>query len=418
MRASSTASSPFVVAFIVLVGACVSDEPVPTPADDGRDGGSSGPEIDGSTLPDGGTTSDSGALPDGGASCAAPLADCNGDGACETSLESDPKNCGTCGRGCGAGAACADKVCQPVTLATGLKGAVSAAVNASALVILKDGGPAVCPKDGCGAASPTNLASGEFFPAAPHTIYVDANDAYWLGRQTATGTRYELRKCAIAGCGLAPTTIDEEQTGSEMRGDGGALLRYDPTGLLTKIYLDGTTKKEDLSLATRPSSNHFALANGKMAFSNTDGATGGNAGVWFGDFANKNPVKIMNEGNWVAIANGSVFASRADDDLHDAIYGCAFEGCGGVGKKLGGGAANGTGKIADMAADASGVYWVETTGQIGRVMRCKLPDCADGPEELAVAQNKPVAITLDDKFVYWVNAGSSPDSGAVLRVAK
>lgn len=417
MRVSFTTSSSFAVAVIALVGACVSDDPAPALVDDGRDGGSSSPGIDGSASLDGAVTSDGGALPDGGASCTAPLADCNDDGACETSLESDPKNCGTCGHDCGAGAACADKVCQPVVLAAGLKGAVSAAVNASALVVLKDGGPVVCPKDGCGAASPTNLVGGEFFPAAPHTLYVDANDAYWLGKQTA-GTRYELRKCAIAGCGLAPTTIDEEQNGAEMRGAGNTILRYDPTGEVTKFYLDGSAKKEYLTLATRPSSNRFALADGKMAFSNTDGATGGNTGVWVGDFANKVPVKIMNAGDWVAIANGSVFASRADDDIHDAIYGCPFEGCGGVGVKLGGGAASGTGKIADMAADASGVYWVENTGQTGRVMRCKLPDCAGGPEALAVAQNKPVSITLDDKFVYWVNAGASPDSGAVLRVAK
>ncbi|MBX3209574.1 MAG: hypothetical protein KF764_31360 [Labilithrix sp.] len=416
MRVSLRTVVPFVLVAIASVGACVGDDPavVGGPQDE-RDGGPS------SSEPDGGTPTDDagGSTPEGGASCTAPLADCNGDGVCETSLVSDPENCGACGHDCGAGGTCTASECQPVTLAKSLTGAVSVAVNASALVVLKEGGPGVCPKDGCGASSPTSLVSGEYVPSAPHTIYVDAVNAYWLGKQAAAGFEYALRKCAIAGCGLAPTSIDDAQIGAEMRGEGNAVLRYDETGSLSKIYVDGSKAKEYLTTPYRPSSFRFALASGKMAFSNTDGSTGGNAGVWIGDFTNAVPTKIMNIGRLVAIANGSVFASRPDDATHDAIYVCPFAGCGGVGTKFGAnGATTGTGKIADIAADASGVYWVETIGQVGRVMRCTLPACAGGPKALAVAQDKPVSITLDDKFVYWVNAGASANNGAVLRVAK
>jgi hypothetical protein len=414
MRASLTALVPILLVATASVGACTGDDPAFTRTGD-RDGGPPSSGTDGSTPP----SSEGGAPPDGAPSCSAPLADCNGDGACETSLENDPKNCGACGHDCGAGASCAAKTCQPATLAKNLAGAVSAAINATALVVLKAGGPGVCPKDGCGVSGPVDLVSGEYVPAEPHTIYVDAESAYWLGKQTAAGAQYELRKCAISGCALAPTSIDDAQLGGEMRGEGKTILRYDSTGGLTKIYTDGSSPKEYLDLAKRSSSSRFALSAGKMAFSDTDGATDGNAGVWFGDFANVNPTKIMNVGRMVAITDGNVFASRPVDATYDAIYVCAFAGCGGVGANFGGtGAAAGTGKIVDMAADASGVYWVETIGEVGRVMRCALPSCAEGPKVLAAAQDKPVSIALDDRFVYWVNAGASANSGAVLRVAK
>lgn len=356
---------------------------------------------------------------DGGPKCAAPVADCDGDGVCETSLDTDPKNCGACGRDCGGGAC--EKGCKPVTLVSGLSGAVAAAVNASALVILAQGGPRVCPKAGCIAAGvpPTTLENDELVPSGPHTLVVDEENAYWLGRQGA-GVRFELKKCAIAGCGLAPVSIDEEQNGSELLSDGAAALRYDPTGQVTRVPLSGVGGKQYLGTLTIPESHRFALAGGKVAFSNKDGATGGNRGVWVGAFANMQPTRVMNEGDHVAIAGDVVYASRPSaDPTYDAIFSCSFAGCGGVGTNIGGtGPTAGTGRIADMRADASGLYWVESIGTVGRVMHCALPDCKGGPRALAAAQDKPVAITTDDKFVYWVNAASGPANGTVARIAK
>ncbi len=381
--------------------------------------------VEPTTIPDGGTpaadaaTSDSGGpTPDAGSTCPAPLADCNGDGVCETSLDTDPKNCGKCGHDCGGGAC--EKTCKPSTLVSGLTGPVAVAVNQTALVVLATDGPRVCPKDGCVSAgiSPVTLENGETIARGPHTVHVDATNAYWLGNQNGT-QQFELRKCAVAGCGLAPTTIDDAQLGTELRVEGNTALRYDPTGVVTKIYLDGSKGKEYLTTATIAESTRFALSGGQMAFTNSDGATGGNRGVWAGPFSNTKPTRLMNEGTWVTIFADVVYASRSADATYDAVFSCPLAGCGGVGTNVGGtGPAAGTGKIADIVADASGLTWVESIGTTGRVMHCTLPGCPGGPQALAVSQDAPVALTTDDKFVYWVNAGKTAGTGAVLRVAK
>lgn len=368
---------------------------------------------------DGASPADSGSPSgDAGPTCVAPLADCNGDGVCETSLDTDPKNCGVCGRDCGGGAC--DKGCKPSTLLGGLTGAVAVAVNQTALVVLATDGPRVCPKEGCVSAgvSPILLESGETIARGPHALHLDATNAYWLGNQDGT-SQFELKKCAVSGCGLNPVILDEAQLGTELRVEGNAALRYDPTGSITRISLDGSEAKQYFTQATVPPANRFALSGGKIAFSNSDGVTGGSRGVWTGSFSNTVPKRIMNEGTFVALFADVVYAARAADSTYDTVFSCPIAGCGGIGTNLGGtGPSAGTGKIADMIADASGLTWVENVGTTGRVMRCVLPGCPGGPQPLAVSQETPTALTADDKFVYWVNAGKTPGTGAVLRIAK
>jgi hypothetical protein len=404
---SPSRALPFVslgIAFIAVAagaGACVGEDASPGTEPEGHGSGTD------ASSPEG-----------GGPTCAAPLADCNGDGVCETSLETDPKNCGACGRDCGGGAC--DKGCKPSTLVGGLTGAVAVAVNETALVVLATDGPRVCPKDGCVSAgvSPLQLETGETIARGPHTLHVDATNAYWLGNQNGTG-QFELKKCAVSGCGLAPVTIDAAQLGTELRVEGNAALRYDPTGTITRVYLDGSAAKQYLTSATIPQSSRFALSSGKIAFSNTDGATDGNRGVWAGPFSNTAPTRLMNEGTFVALFDDVVYAARSADATYDAVFYCSIAGCGGIGSNLGStGPGAGTGRIADMIADKSGLTWAETIGTTGRVMRCILPGCPGGPQALAVSQEAPTALASDDKFVYWVNAGKTPGTGAVLRIAK
>jgi hypothetical protein len=81
-------------------------------------------------------------------------------------------------------------------------------------VYFTDGNPELgmilaCPKAGCG-ASPTVLASGL---NAPIAIATDGLSVYWteagddfVGGASATGAGL-VRKCAVGGCGNAPTDI-------------------------------------------------------------------------------------------------------------------------------------------------------------------------------------------------------------------
>ena len=67
--------------------------------------------------------------------------------------------------------------------------------------------------------------------------------------------------------------------------------------------------------------------------------------------------------------------------------------------------------IADVAVDASGIYWVNAT--TGKVLRCATAaGCAGSGETLATGQVGATRVALDAKFVYWAT------SSAVLKVAK
>ena len=64
-----------------------------------------------------------------------------------------------------------------------------------------------------------------------------------------------------------------------------------------------------------------------------------------------------------------------------------------------------------MAADASGVYWIDHNGPAGTVNRAPL---GGGPvTTLAVQQDGPIALALDQSNVYWVN-----EVGAVMQMSK
>jgi hypothetical protein len=77
-------------------------------------------------------------------SCVPPLAECNGittDG-CESNLDSDPLDCGSCGHDC-LGGACAAGVCQSFVLTTSVPRLQSLAIDASYVYWTSRGSPSV-----------------------------------------------------------------------------------------------------------------------------------------------------------------------------------------------------------------------------------------------------------------------------------
>jgi hypothetical protein len=73
-----------------------------------------------------------------------------------------------------------------------------------------------CPVAGCGAAGPLVLASyPQWLPGA--ALLVDGTDLYWT-TEDATGRYGEVVRCAVGGCGAAPTPLATTRTSQATRG--------------------------------------------------------------------------------------------------------------------------------------------------------------------------------------------------------
>jgi hypothetical protein len=70
-----------------------------------------------------------------------------------------------------------------------------------------------------------------------------------------------------------------------------------------------------------------------------------------------------------------------------------------------------------IAVDAESVYWVNTDGDNGSVMKCAINGCGNAPTTLATGQPLPESIALNATHVYWGNNGKSGFDGSVLRCA-
>ncbi len=68
---------------------------------------------------------------------------------------------------------------------------------------------------------------------------------------------------------------------------------------------------------------------------------------------------------------------------------------------------------AAIALDDEYAYWTTQTGFVKRIRLC-----GGEPEILASNQDQPIAIAVDDNAVYWLNHGTKPGTGTVMRMRK
>jgi hypothetical protein len=411
---------------VIALSACVGDDPASTaPTGDGgsSSGGSSGATSSGASSGTSTSGGSSGASSSGdGGGCIAPLAACEAAGQCTTDTNTNPKHCGTCDHDCGANAQCSAGICQPITLQANVNAPVSVSVNSGGIFWLEASVLRSCAKTGCG-GSPTILAQsftnvpGE----SPRQLYVDEDNAWWLGRPDTAGTNeHYILKCATAGCSKTPTQHGYYAAVGVLVGNTASIFRYDGTGSLYK-YPKTSTTPAYLTGVYLESSMSFAADDTYLAFTNIDTSVGGNAGVYTSDITAGAPTKklIMDSGRHITMTGGFVYASRNTSPTQSNIHKCVVAGtCGGTGTPL---LASADGLITDVLADATGVYWAvmgDPSGATGAIRRCALPDCAGGPKDLAKNQANPTALALDGDFVYWANRGGAANTGSIMRVRK
>jgi hypothetical protein len=84
--------------------------------------------------------------------------------------------------------------------------------------------------------------------------------------------------------------------------------------------------------------------------------------------------------------------------------------------------------LSAVAANSDHVFWIAngtSSGPFGQglVLECPVSGCVaapDGgiaPSQLAIGQNRPMALAVDDKDVYWVNLGTTGNDGTLMMSA-
>jgi hypothetical protein len=413
MRALFALGVSSVCLLVVGAAACVGEDPSPVQPGGNAD---AAPQ-DGAQS----SSTDAGGDPgqDSGTTCSAPLADCDGNGSCETSTATEPKHCGACGHDCGGGT-CQNGRCQPQTIAPNVNAPLSLAVNSSGVFWIRAEAAEKCAKSGC-VGTPTLLANSSTQKDAlgRRQIFVDETKAYWLGDSSSPGTDVYIYVCDVGGCGRQPTTIGDYTGVGQLVGNKTSLFWYDSTGQLKRVPL-AAGAQEYLSAVYKSDSFGFAVDDSSIVFSNTDFSATGAGGVWIGKIENKNPTKLMDKGLHVAIAGGTTVLASVDINVtQSTVVSCPVTGCGGTGTPL---FSAPEGSINDIVADGTAVYWaVKATAGVadGKIRACKLPGCPGGPETIAEGQANPYALALDGEFVYWANKGTGgANTGSIARVRR
>jgi hypothetical protein len=321
---------------------------------------------------DDGPTAES--CPDGSCVCPADLTLCNNTCANE---ESDPNNCGGCGRNCPTGGTCQSWTCW---CPSGDNECNGACVN-------EQSDPNNC--GACGTTCAGTCTSGQcivtlaYLQNDPDCIAVDQTSVYWgnYGNGTTNGS---VMKVAIAGGG-APTTLSSPAYPVGIAVDGTSVYwtnDNDTNGVgpssVLKVPLNGV---QDGGAPTT-----LASGFGQPTFSQggvSQGIAVDGTNVYWPDFVSSGPEVF------------TVMAVPVNAPVD-----------GGSGTTI----ASGQWRASALAVDSTSVYWVDegpaTNGTpTGTVMKAPLAGVPDGgaPTTLASGQNVPWVIVVDATSVYWAN---------------
>ncbi len=441
MRSSSTLGSVAFGVAVVVLAACLGEDPQVGPPDVGGqvDGGSTPPTADGSTGPG---TCKGDTIDACGASCTKCTAPAGGTveciaGACakkcsggqtlcgdtciDTTASAD--HCGKCDHACGAGK-CTDGACQPFPVASGFTEVHAIAMGPTGLVISADSDVSLCTKpEGCTAATAlTTLKAGV---SQLNDVAVAGNDVYFDGNE---GDSEIVYKCPVAGCpGGGPTIVENVVNDSIGRVVAG------PTEVVWTRYqsyygpysrrctLPGCASIADVR--PKPTTGpYYDMATREMTVPSKIVSVGAVSTLWAtGALYNDNYKQLRACGlaspcptpTEIDTAAAYIVALTYHDGKHYAATGTGtiFSVSDAAPTAARTPLVTDTNGITDVAVDASGIYWVN--GTTGKVLRCaNLAGCQGAGETLATGQTGAKKIRLDAKFVYWATTTS------VLKVAK
>jgi hypothetical protein len=414
--------------------ACVGDTAKPTPLADASTDVTTG--NDGSTADAGsdvvpacgapgtpccnGTCNGGATCNAGSCACTAPTTAC---GTTCVNVQTDGKNCGTCGHDC-LGGACTGGKCQPIAIATGQTAVNGVALDANGIYWTRSGSNSIAgvvataKLDGTGLTPLSSAGVGE----SDYAPAVGGGYLYFI--QTA-GSLRAVWRCQLPSCNGGPSLIAGNQpvatdlaldaannrlywvNGTPYQGTGGAVMTMAlPNGAPTRVVTADQPNPSSLALG----SNGFVYwTNGGTYVNNVHQGNGGVRRAPLGQTNGAATTIVTSAGAdvvGIALDAQSVyFGSGSLSTLEVApING------GGSSSKL----ANVPGRVQEIAVDGTNVYWFES-GPSGRILTCPRTGCPNGnPIVLAVNQDDPTSIAVDAVSVVWANRGG----GEVRRLAK
>ena len=398
---------------IALLAACVGDEPRVTGGEPG--GGSSGTSGASGTN-DGGGTSGQPACAGGLTLCADICVDTQGSGT----------QCGACGHSCGGGQ-CSGGLCQPFPAANGFTAVHAIAASPSGIIISADNDVSLCANpSGCSAATLKTIRAGV---SQLNDVTVAGTDVYFDGN---VGNSEIVYRCPIAGCpGTGPTIVENitnDGIGRVVAGPNDVLwTRYSDFGPYSRrCVLPGCASNVDVRL--KGAVDYSVNPAREQSVPSKVVSVGAVSTLWATGSLYNDPLKQLRA---CPLASACAVPVEIDTGAAGVSALTYFDGkhYGASGASGGGGsvvfslsdAAPGAGArallvsdaagIADVAVDASGIYWVNAV--TGKVLHCaKLTGCSGSGETLATGQTGAIRIRLDAKFVYWMTTTS------VMKVAK
>jgi hypothetical protein len=308
---------------------------------------------------------------------------------CETDARSD-KNCGACGRDCGA-EGCADGLCRAVALASNQNGPRGIALGPDTVYWVTSTGGLVskAPKKGGGVVQ---LASGQ---SSPSDVAFDGTWVYW----TNSVMNGSVMRAPGAG-GAAETLASGQRYPASLAVEGdsvyfalsldGTIARVGKSGGSVSAFVLGLHALEDI-----------AVSGGAIYF--TDSADGAVGRASLG--GTTHPVQVLAPGQQtpkgIAADSSGVFWANAGSNTVAAMLGAGAPSVLASGQKGPQG----------VAVDSDWVYWTNSLG--GTVMKAR--KSGSEPVLLAQGQTSPFDIALDTTWVFWTN---NDKNGTVMRVAK
>jgi hypothetical protein len=319
---------------------------------------------------------------------------------CSSSLETDPNNCGACGRSC-LGSACENGKCIPQRIGKAINRVSTIAVTPKGVHWIIRGVNKLwkCPIEGC-TTDPVELSNA----------LVDPQGIVAVGDDLAVLCSASIQRVTPAG-GTTPIYGDFTQgTHIAVTSDDGFIyFKANETALrLLRVRIDGSMAGRVVETSVLDSvgagKSRFAFVLGvpdTIAVCDDVGSCGMGRGIT--TFTGELPTVL-------AVTSTDVFYARPNE-----LGKCALTGCGSSRTILAT-----ESNVQEVAVDATHFWFLRRDK--GELVRCPHSGCGGQPEVVAKTGHSPEALLVTDDASYWTAGGPLGDGGFeepfVYRLAK